>query len=251
MPILIKDLRTQLARANWNIGKRPTGPRFITLHWNGPTVAAFGNPKGEIEQLKFDARYHIAKDWGNGQHGDGIMYHGATLSDGSHYQLRDWNAVLWHCRNYEGNLWSLAWTCPLGGTQKPTSKQHYAVREVLAQLCDMFNIPWYNVRGHNQWASTTCPGTLQPILDSWRLQHIQVGLKNYVTLYNCFVRTKPLNDLNNNPKFQQGGKDYIIPANTPIVVDNENIIDDKYKDIKWVHLANGIGFIRKDLVRLQ
>jgi hypothetical protein len=89
---------------------RPTGRRigfdWLTLHYNGPSVAAAGDPAGEIKQLQVDAQFHINKNWakkGAPVHGQRIMYDLAVLSDGSAYVLGDPHNLLFHCGNQSGN----------------------------------------------------------------------------------------------------------------------------------------------------
>ena len=114
----LPSLAVQLPHTGRRNGVR-TGFDWLTLHYNGPSVADAGNPAGELRQLEIDARFHIDKVWGfsgaTPLHGQRIMYDLAVLSDGSAYVLGDPDDLLWHCGNQVGNARSYALQLPIGG----------------------------------------------------------------------------------------------------------------------------------------
>lgn len=169
-----KDLRPILKRADWSIGNRSGVPVSATIHYNGPAVGGAGNPLREIDQLLFDAQYHIDKNWSNkeGQYqpGDGIMYHIAILSDGQVCQLRNLDAILWHCGSEVGNRTSLAIHFPIGGTQRATERQWESAKALFTSLMHTYKWSSRNsIKMHKEWKATDCPGAdLTNRLKLWR-----------------------------------------------------------------------------------
>lgn len=233
------DYRSKMPRAKWSIGTRAS-TRYFTCHYNGPAVTGFGNPKQEIAQLQFDAAYHMrAGALGAASGGDGIQYHGATLSDGTNLQLRDWPAMLWHCGNYTGNRESIAWHLPLGGYQYPTDAQlHQLFNVVIPAFMSAYKFTYVNVKGHKEWKSTDCPGKIQPYLVDWREDHAMLPrLLYYTTLVNCKVRQSP------EIKLDDSNVAGILPMGTTFAV-SEIVKGTPYLGIdSYVHMASEWGFI--------
>ena len=237
------DYRAKMPRAKWSIGTR-VETMYFTLHYNGPAVTGFGNRSKEIAQLQFDAVYHMrAGALGAPSGGDGIQYHGATLSDGLNLQLRDWPAKLWHCGNFEGNNKSIAWHLPLGGYQSPTNEQVHQVFDiVIPAFMNAYNIKYVNVKGHKEWKSTDCPGKVMPFLLDWREDHAQLPrLLYYTTLANVKVRESP-EIMPNDANVALDGT-AVIPMGTTFAVDK--IVDGvPFLGVsKYVHRADGLGFM--------
>lgn len=238
------DYRSKMKRASWSIGTRPR-TRYFTIHYNGPAVPGKGSEASEIAQLQFDATWHMRPGaLGAASGGDGIQYHGATLNTGKNVQLRDWNALLWHCGNFVGNQESIAWHVPIGGFQTAT----------LAQLNSLFNvviptfmreypsIAYVNVKGHKEWKPTDCPGTLYREILDWRADHAQKPiLLYYKTLANVKVRESPEIKADNSNVALHGTA--VIPKDTIFAVDK--LIDGvPYLGVKtYVHRADGLGFM--------
>lgn len=177
--------------ATWRIGKRRT-TRYVTIHWNGPRVPGFGYRALERAQIKSDARWHMRPGaLGAKSGGDGIQYHGGTYSDGYSEQYRDWNDLLWHCANFEGNEQSISWHCPLGGDQEPTRAQLEELTRIIDGLRARFNVEVSHVRGHLEWSSTGCPGTVMPFVRAYRDAHMARPIQWFKTIYNANVRTAP------------------------------------------------------------
>jgi hypothetical protein len=143
------DIRATLPRRNWSIGT--WSPKTsVTVHWNGPAVDYQANP---VNVAIADAQYHIDKNWGTASspaYGDGIMYHRLYAPDGTVFQTRDDDAVLWHC-NSSGNTTSFAWQVMTGQGQTATTAQ---LDSLARDLVDS----GLERKGHRDWSSTQCPG---------------------------------------------------------------------------------------------
>lgn len=245
MNIRLPFERLEIPRATWQIGKRPY-TTHITVHYNGPKVPGAGVPKLERAQLIADARYHMRPGaLGARSGGDGIQYHGATLSDGTNVVMRELDAMLWHCANYEGNRCSLSWHIPIGEGQYPTLEQLYSFRKALDILRAIYNIPVVNVKGHREWSSTRCPGNMMPYVVGYRAgkEFVTGSVEWYVTIANANVRTAPDVD---SPIALDGTA--VTPNGTVFAVDAivEGI---SYKgDPKYVHRADGLGFYHDSVV---
>lgn len=234
------DMRKNIPSRTWRIGRRPI-TRYVTIHYNGPAVPSFGNPKGEIDQLIFDARYHMrAGAFGVASGADGIQYHGATLSDGTNILMRDWHDMLWHCGNYDGNRYSISWHLPLGGNQKATDLQLTALFEVIEYMRGVYNIPLVNIKGHMEWKATACPGPyLMQHLREYRASGVvPKPIQWFKAIYNSNCRQGPSTD---TPIALNGTA--VMPKGTVFAVDK--IIEDgkPYNgNPTWVHRADQLGF---------
>lgn len=236
-----------MKRANWSIGVRPR-TRYFTVHYNGPPVKAFGNPQGEIAQLQFDAVWHMRPGGVGAVNGaDGIQYHGATLSDGTNLQLRNWNAKLWHCGNFTGNEESVAWQIPIGGAQRATEIQlHNLFNIVIPSFQHEYGILVVNIKGHMEWKATDCPGTLQPLILDWRSRNSGIlELAYYQTLVNVNVRESPEVQSAYPGNIALDGS-AVIPAGTRFAVD-KIVFGTIYHNVNtYLHRADGLGFILND-----
>lgn len=151
----IIDLRGQLYRnPNGGPNASATARTGIVIHYNGPPP----NPDA-VTQYTNDAVYHANKDWGQGNYGDGIMYHWGIGSDGTAYQLRDEDAALWHCGTQE-NYTALSINVNIGDGLHATPAQI----ATLTTLCDekraQYGIALERTFGHQELSPTSCPGTL-------------------------------------------------------------------------------------------
>lgn len=252
------DYRSRMPRAKWSIGTR-SATLFFTIHYNGPSVKAAGNPAGEIAQLQFDAAYHMRPGaLGSPIGGDGIQYHGATLSNGINLQLRDWLAKLWHCGNATGNAQSVAWHIPIGGTQQPTNAQlHQLYNVVIPAFQREYRFVYTNVKGHREWKQTDCPGI--PLFNSlmdWRANHATPApLMWYKTLANVYVRE--------SPEIQPNLANVALDGTALIAKDTVFAVDELKQGVpytlngitvsQYVHRADGLGFMlnHPDLLQKQ
>lgn len=234
-----------IPRANWTIGRR-AATRYFTVHYNGPSVPGFGYPKLEADQIRSDARWQMrAGALGAKSGGDGIQYHGGTFSDGSNWLFRDIFDLLWHCRNFEGNSFSISWHLPLGGAQQPTSAQIRSLYAVIDACRSAFGIPAVAVKGHKEWASTDCPGNVMPYVFDYRNTHtLGTAIQWYKTIVNANCREAP--DI--TAKIALKGK-AITKADTIFGVDAVVKGTPYNNDPFWVHRADGVGFYHMSVVK--
>lgn len=185
----------RVPRATWSIGRR-TKTAYFTVHYNGPAVKGFGNPRIEQEQIRSDARWHMRPGaLGSKRGGDGVQYHGGTLSDGSNWLFRDIFDLLWHCANKTGNERSISWHLPLGGDQKPTTKQIQGLYAAIEAFRRAFFISALNVKGHLEWSQTACPGNnIFPLIQAYRNANNAVPSIWYKTRVNANIRALPDTD---------------------------------------------------------
>lgn len=235
-----------MPRASWTIGTRQL-TTHLTVHYNGPAVPAFGNIRGELDQLRADARWHMRPGaFGVASGADGIQYHGDTLSDGSHWRNRDFQDLLWHCGNAYGNKASLAWHLPLGGKQIPTSKQLRGLFYVFQAARVAYGIKHVNLVGHREWKATECPGAnIYPhILDYRNSEAYGKPIVAYKTIYNANCREAP--DVSS--PIALGGQ-AVYPAGTVFGVDEIKENGVPYNgNPTYVHRADGIGFFHISVV---
>lgn len=236
----IIDFRAELARASWSRPAR-RATRYATVHYNGPAVKAFGYPRGELDQLWFDARYHMRADVLGA---DGLQYHAAITSDGNIYQCRDWSLSLWHCGNTIGNAESVSIHLPLGGNQIATERQRASLRRLLEALRADYGFDRANVRNHSEWKNTQCPGNyLRQWVSDYRTEKQAAPLEWFETVVNANCRSAPA--MSGDVKVIE-----VTPAGTVFGVDA--IIEDgeAYRGERaYVHRADGIGFYHLSVVR--
>lgn len=238
--VKLLDYRHKMKRASWSIGTRPGKPLEICAHYNGPAVAGAGDVSKEIAQLQFDSAWHMRPGaFGVKNGGDGIMYHGATLSNGQNVLLRDLSAILWHCGNAFGNKWAISWHFPLGSNQAPTAAQWEGFLHIVAAFRAEYQIAPPRVKGHREYSDTACPGTpIYTRLVSWRrwaMQQVVPGFPYYRATTNLRVRTAPSA---NAPMAVRDGHEYIMPAGTVFAVDEIKMVD----GVPWLHHADHYGF---------
>lgn len=157
----MEDIRSQLLRSTTvpQVNRRVTN--FVTIHYNGPSVAAIPN---DIALLKADARFHVnVRGW------DGLAYHYAVGRDGQQYQCRDQIARLNHSGVPQGNSESLAVFVACGEGDVPPQIQLSSLESLLGWI----GIPPHHVLSHKLWPrATTCPGAmLSRWLDSYWLRY--------------------------------------------------------------------------------
>lgn len=254
--LLAGDLRRTLPRADWTMPARPGDPRSVTAHYNGPAVANFGDPEAELRQLAGDARWQMRPGGlGAANGGDGLQYHFAILSDGRIFQCRDIETTLWHCRNDEGNTWSISTHLVLGGTQEPTAAQWDAFTQFAEALIADYRMNGRKaVRGHREWSTTACPGpAIWRRLVDWRAQTAgqptpakpeAPGLRYYRTIAEANVREGP----STRYPIALDGK-AVLPAGTIYEADAVTWGDPAGSDRQWLHAIPGIGFIHNSLLQ--
>lgn len=243
---LIRDISDMLARADWSIGRRPGPPRYLTLHYNGPHVRN-RTPKGEVEQLIFDAKHHMRPGALNSARGgDGLQYHYAVTSDGTIYQCRAEEDVLWHSANKVGNTWSLSIHLPLGGQQDATEEQWASTVTLFRWLATRYAIPVQRVLGHKEWSTTECPGqNLMRRLNRWRNEapatpvSLQLEAVADIGIYEGPGLNFPI-ALDSTAVMKKGD---LLAADAVLVGQRYN------GDVRWFHRLDGVGFVPWPSVR--
>jgi nicotinamide riboside transporter PnuC len=127
-------------------GRLEVGPRsftditHISLHH---TAVEGGTPEGH-------ARYHISKGYG------GIAYHIYIRGD-QIYQVNDLLAFTWHTQS--NNYQTIGIVVEGDFTKRQlTEKERQALYAATITVMELFNIPVQNVKGHKEFAATSCPG---------------------------------------------------------------------------------------------
>lgn len=228
---------TNIKFASWRRPRRRV-TRYITVHYNGPPVGAYGYPNGELDQLRFDATYHMRPAVLNA---DGIQYNLAILSNGDVVKLRDFYDSLWHCGNAIGNTQSVAIHIPLGGSQQPTAATLAALRRVLDTIRASENIHVTNVRNHYEWKLTQCPGqALGTFVNDYRNAGYGRVVPFFRTMYNANVRAAAS---------VRSAIQYEMPANTRVAV-ARTVDGVPYAGNRgYIELADGSGYIHTSIVQ--
>jgi len=252
------DIRHLLPRAAWSIGTREA-TTSATWHYNGPEVPqAHQSGDGLIAQLIADTKWQMRKGWGGTKNGaDGLMYHLAIAADGTIYQTRDIDALLWHCAHADGNAHGLAFHFPLGGHQEPTPLQLASAFRVSDAARAHFDLPFSRIVGHLEWKhATACPGvSLMQHLAAYRAGRVpqitptipQIGIRRF--------RIRP--DLTLAARVRQGpGVGYDIAGRmkpgTILFINAVKETSDA-DNPRWVHMARveheqaDLGFISETL----
>jgi hypothetical protein len=235
----IEDIRNRLPLAGWRIGSQPN-KTSVTLHYNGPSCHQSGNLAGWIQHMRDIAHYHkdVTNTWKSWQ-ADGICYHYAVLPDGAVLQLRDDDAVLWHCGDTVGNAHSIAVHFPLGGNQQPTTTQWAACEALCDGLIARYRMEGRNVvQGHFEWSKSACPGP-----------HLKRRLRQYrdeppTTWFRPPrpYRTQTTTDVHQAP---DGSRDIAMKLPAGTVVEIGALVPAIYR--AWI--ANGTGFVDLDDLR--
>lgn len=255
----VRDIRSLLYKPEWNWKTRPGRPKYITLHWNGPEVNN-STYATELRQLQGDARWHTRPGaFAVAEGGDGVMYHFAVTAQGFTLALRNIEAVLWHCGNSEGNLWSVSVQLPLGkrknGTEQQATTAQWAATVALCDaLIDLYVMPGGRqaVRGHMEWKRTDCPGqSMMTKIRAYRAgEHAEVAQITYWQAKERIswdandnfmaVRQAPRADA--PAAVDRNGNPIRIQPNEQIEVGA--IVADERKPASkvWLWLANGAGF---------
>jgi N-acetylmuramoyl-L-alanine amidase len=248
-----QDLRATLPRNTWTMPERVGPARSITLHYNGPALPMarrFG--AGAIRQLALDAQYQMA-DPGRvfgAQGADGLQYHIAIDIDGVISLCRPLALTLWHAGHAEPNNHGLSVHLLLGESQSPSSAQWDATIRVCAWFCRELGLRRDVVRGHKEWGGrwpTACPGApIMQRLDDWRdAEADDLTIDRYVvTVAVALVREGPGRTfpvaLDGAARLAQG-----------MVIECDAVVTGQWiaGTDRWVHLADGRGFVHTGAVR--
>ena len=146
---------------------RRAATNTLVLHYNGPIAPARAG--GTRSQIAGWLREVIIPNHISRIGADGVQYHFWIGADGTLYQLRDLDMLLWHCGNLDANSRSLAVHVPIGGNQQPTAAQWQTFTALAHTFCDQAHVGRQAIKGHCEYGFSACPGPiLLPLLSTWR-----------------------------------------------------------------------------------
>jgi hypothetical protein len=159
------NIHDRLPWAPENNDYRGTAPKHsLTIHWEGPDAIPLMDNEHTIQYLIGVAIGHIARDWGGGQRGGGIMYHECIAQSGDSLIMRDYTEIAWHAGLDAANLDSRAILVMCSSATGPTPAQ---LRAVIKRWID-FGKP--AIWPHRHWSATACPGDqLTALVDQLRV----------------------------------------------------------------------------------
>ena len=167
----VQDIIALLPVAPWNeLKTRPvTDITMIVGHWDGGRIIPEGYDP--IAYYQSEAFYHIAKDWGGGAHGYGLMYHEVIDRSGKIWIVRPPEHVVW--AQTLANPFSYAIKLDATDGQPPTPAQMDAFRQRVDFNRGRFQISQDRVVGHGELTQygnqTSCPGNdLLALIQSYR-----------------------------------------------------------------------------------
>jgi hypothetical protein len=139
------DIRDLLKRSRTVPQTTRPRTRFLTVHWNGPSIGR----AGDLALLQADARYHVdTRGW------DGLSYHYCAGREDT-WRMRDHDARLAHCGVALGNSESLSVLVATGDGDRIDAAQYSRLRELIRTL----GVAPRYVLGHKFWPrATACPG---------------------------------------------------------------------------------------------
>ncbi|MCZ6835741.1 MAG: peptidoglycan recognition family protein [Planctomycetota bacterium] len=136
--------------------------RYITVHHDGMDPFYGDSAAAAKERLELIRRGHRGRGWGD------IGYHFIVDRGGRVWEGRSMAYQGAHVKDHnEGNIGIMC----MGNfeQQAPTVAQINGLNRQLADLMSRHTVAMRNVRTHQEWASTACPGRkLQAHMDSIR-----------------------------------------------------------------------------------
>ena len=102
----------------------PSEIELIAVHWSGGSYPEGYDP---VAAYVREARDHIARDWGGGAHGYGLMYHERISRDGRVWQTRPAEHVVWAVTRANRIAYNLC--LDAGPTCEPAGAQMAALHE--------------------------------------------------------------------------------------------------------------------------
>ncbi len=163
----VHDIMAALPVAPWNEhpSRDASAIKMIVVHWDWGPVAlpAAYDP---VAYYRTEALYHIAKDWGGGAHGYGLMYQEKISRDGHVWLTRPDTDVVWAAMNAN----PFGYMICLDACEKspPTTEQKSVVGVRVDALRAKYGLVKSAVYGHGELAQygnqTECPG---PDLLEW------------------------------------------------------------------------------------
>lgn len=245
----VQDLRPRLDVVEGRASRvrRQGEVTHLTLHYNGPPVKGVGSVEREIRQIVDVDVPHQQK----ALKADSLMYHFAVLSDGSVHLTRDLELIAWHTRHPTGNRHSLGIHLPLGGTQQPTTRQWDATVALFEALLGSYALDDRSVvRGHKEWADTECPGpALMPRLLAWRgTAGAPIPIASVYRVRSnisaAMVRTGP----GRQHPAALDGKARMWPGDR-LIADRIDVGEAIRGEDRWVHRADGLGWVHMSLLK--
>ncbi len=157
----VHDIRGALPIAPWNQHATRDAAliRMLVVHWDGGPVAlpAAYDP---VAYYRTEAAYHIAKNWGEGSHGYGLMYHEKISRDGRTWLTRPDTDVVWAAT--QANPFGYMICVDANEYSPPTIEQKTVLRLRLDALRARYGLSRGAVWGHGELISygnqTGCPG---------------------------------------------------------------------------------------------
>ena len=175
--LTVHDVRGQLRRNGTSMTRPVAHIKGIAGHHDAEyRPLAYDS----LKRYQAQANYHINKDWGNGAHGDGLMYHFRVDNIGDLYITRNPEEVLWQVGNEN---YSYVGYCLDGLNQQPTREQAHTVEmllDVLTLETPEIAAGQNNVKGHKEIPgnATACPGPGLDLIIGYRATGF-VGEANY------------------------------------------------------------------------
>jgi hypothetical protein len=139
-----------------------TPPRYVTIHHDGMDAFHAADPASAQSRLETIRRAHRGRGWGD------IGYHFAIDPAGRVWSCRPLTYQGAHVKNHNpGNIGIVV----LGNydLQQVNSSQRARLNQFLGEILRNYRMSMGQVRTHQEWAATRCPGTsLQAYMSSMR-----------------------------------------------------------------------------------
>jgi hypothetical protein len=131
--------------------------KLVAVHWSAGVYADGYDP---VAAYTREAREHIARDWGGGARGYGLMYHERISRDGRVWATRPAEHVVWAATRANRIAYNVCMDA--GPACEPAGGQVAALEERVGALLERFRLPRAAVYGHGELGRygnyTACPG---------------------------------------------------------------------------------------------
>lgn len=160
-PVLVRDIIPLLATAPWHFcpTRAVSSIEMIVVHWDGGPTAIPEN-YDPLAYYQWEARYHIAKDWGGGSFGFGLMYHEKISRDGRVWLTRPATHIVWAAMNANPVGYMICVDANEQSGVTPAQRSSLSAR--LDANRGRFQLDRTAVFGHGELGqygnSTSCPG---------------------------------------------------------------------------------------------
>lgn len=227
-----------------------------TVHYNGPALPFYPSPARE---LRFISEV-IVPAHQQRLNADSIQYHFVVLSDGRICYVRDAGLEGWHSGNKTANTQTLAVMLIIGKGQEPRPAQVEALYRLLDALQQEFGYPREAVYGHNEWPRTRgaprpsptyrvmppqseCPGpNVHHYVARYRAGATR-EVERWEALWRCPIRQAPRTHWEGGEEvpiagWLAAGQEFEVDA-----IKDDGDAQEVRGDRRWLHLANGLGFV--------